>query len=350
MLAQIDFYRQHALDSFPVILKGVSHDPAMMVYLNVDGSQRNGAERELRARAHGAVRAGRRQLHREGRARGGPRLHRLAGAARARRQPGPVHLKTPVFRPQRFDNGTKTFLGKTGNFGPDDIVDIIAEQPASAKYIVRRLFAFFVYPDPSDADLKPFIDAYMSNGKSIRSVVEAMLRSDVFYSPKAYRAIVKSPVEYAVGAIKAVNGQAATSAEANGGPAARQGRWLVGAMGQTIYEPPNVAGWPGNASWLNASTMFARLNFINAITGGGAQWPAQPQRPGAGRRPLPSRPRHGGAGPGALPAAGPGRQPDAGDAPGPHRLRRRRRSCSLRRSSCAASSTSILGSPQFHLS
>jgi uncharacterized protein (DUF1800 family) len=277
MLTQIDFYRKHALDRFPDILKGVSKDPAMMVYLNVDNSARaapneNYARELMELFALGVGNFSEKDVREAARAFTGWQIPRDRGP-----NPGQFELKEPVLRPQRFDSGQKTFFGKTGNFGPDDIVDIIVEQPASAKYIVKRLFSFFVYPDPSDADLKPFIDAYMSNGKSIRSVVEAMFKSDVFYSPRAYRAIVKSPVEFAVGAIKAVNGQQRVAELTAGGGQPRLGG-VVGVMGQALYEPPNVAGWPGNAAWLNASTMFARLNFVNAITGGGPQQQGQ-QRP-----------------------------------------------------------------------
>jgi uncharacterized protein (DUF1800 family) len=108
-------------------------------------------------------------------------------------------------------------------------------------------------------------------------VVEALFKSDVFYSPRAYRAIVKSPVEFAVGAIKATNGQQrAAELTSAGGPPRLGG--VFGTMGQTLFEPPNVAGWPGNDAWLNASTLFARVNFVNAITGGA---PQQRQRPNA---------------------------------------------------------------------
>jgi uncharacterized protein (DUF1800 family) len=278
MLTQIDFYREHALDRFPDILKGVSKDPAMMIYLNVDNSFR-GAPNENYARelmelfALGVGNFSETDVREAARAFTGWQIPRERGP-----NPGQLDIKEPVFRPQRFDSSPKTFFGKTGNFGPDDIVDIVVEQPASAKYIVKRLFSFFVYPDPSDDDLKPFIEAYMNNGKSIRSVVEAMFKSDVFYSPKAYRAIVKSPVEFAVGAIKAVNGQQRVPELTVGGGQPRLGG-VVGLMGQTLYEPPNVAGWPGNASWLNASTMFARLNFVNGITGGGPQQRPRPNAP-----------------------------------------------------------------------
>ncbi len=280
MLTQIDFYRQHALDSFPVILKGVSKDPAMMVYLNLDNSTRtapneNYARELMELFALGVGNFSEKDVREAARAFTGWQIPRERGP-----NPGQFDLKDPVYRPQRADLGMKTFFGKTGNFGPDEIVDIIVDQPASAKYIVGRLFSFFVYPNPSDADLKPFTDAYNANNKSIRSVVEAMFKSDVFYSPKAYRAIVKSPVEFSVGAIKAVNGQQRVNELTNAaGGQARLGG-AVGLMGQTLLEPPNVAGWPGNGTWLNASTMFARLNFVNALTGGSPQNTPR-QRPNA---------------------------------------------------------------------
>ena len=265
MEAQVDLYRQHALDTFPAILKAVWRDRAMMTYLNIEGSERN-APNENYARelmelfALGVGNFSEKDVREAARAFTGWHVPRERGG-----REGKYFLKTPVFRPQAYDRGMKTVLGKSGNFGPDEIVDVVVAQPASAQYIVRRLFTFFVYPNPTDADLAPFIDTYTKSDRSIRATVEAMLRSDVFYSPKAYRALVKSPVEYTVGAIKAVNGQRQL-----GGTDGNQPRLggVIGQMGQTIYEPPDVAGWPGNTSWLNASTMFARINFLNTVTGG----------------------------------------------------------------------------------
>jgi uncharacterized protein (DUF1800 family) len=178
---------------------------------------------------------------------------------------GTLKIGEPVLRQPRFDGGSKTFLGKTGAYRPDDIVDIIAEQPAAAAYIVRRLFSFFVYPDPDEKALKPFVTEYDKSGGSIGAVVQSMLRSDVFYSPRAYRAIIKSPVEYAIGALKAL-GLQANAPQLVAGLGARGG--VLANMGQIPMEPPNVAGWPGNEAWLNSATMFARLNLINLVTSG----------------------------------------------------------------------------------
>jgi uncharacterized protein (DUF1800 family) len=189
---------------------------------------------------------------------------------RNRLEQNAYQLQEPVFRPARFDNGVKTFLGHTGNFRPDDIIDSIVEQPASARFITKKLFEFFIYPEPSDSDLAPFVRVYNESERSIRAVVEAMLRSDVFYSPKAYRAIVKSPIEYGIGAVKALGLQENVQSMLTVGAGPRGGGAL-GEMGQIPFEPPNVAGWPGGASWLNSATVFSRLNLINALTGGAAQ-------------------------------------------------------------------------------
>ena len=332
MLTQVDFYRKHALDRFPDILKGVSRDPAMMIYLNIDNSARaapneNYARELMELFSLGVGNFSEKDVREAARAFTGWQIPRERGP-----NPGQFDLKEPVLRPQRFDNGQKTFFGKTGNFGPDDIVDIIVEQPASAKYIVKRLFGFFVYPDPSDADLKPFIDAYMGNGKSIRSVVEAMLKSDVFYSPKAYRAIVKSPVEFAVGAIKAVNGQAARGG-ADGGRRATTARWRRRRHGPGAVRAAERCRLAGQRvlaqrfDHVRAAQLRQRDHGRRAAAAG----PAASATERAGQRGTGLdhrgaqrlRDRHDGPGAGALPAAGPGRQRVARDAPGAARLRRR---------------------------
>jgi uncharacterized protein (DUF1800 family) len=277
MVTQNEFLRANAMARFPDILKGIARDPAMMTYLDIDGSRRqapneNYARELMELFALGVGNYTEADVREAARAFTGWNVPR-------QRTDGPAFLlQEPVFRPGAYDNGTKTFLGQTGAFEPDDIVDIIVKQPASARYIVGRLFSFFVWPDPTDADLQPFLDVYEASDMRIGAVVEAMLRSDVFYSPKAYRAIVKSPVEYAVGALKAL-GLEETITQLFPQGQRNQGGGQLTAMGQTLFEPPNVAGWPGGTAWLNSATIFARLNFINAVTGGTAS--AAPQgRPG----------------------------------------------------------------------
>jgi uncharacterized protein (DUF1800 family) len=265
MVAQNELFRSYAFDSFPAILRAVSMDPAMMVYLDTSGSvqrapNENYARELMELFALGEGNYTEEDVREAARAFTGWQVQRdRAGGG----------LGDPVFREDQFDEGIKTFLGRSGRFYADDIIDIITEQQAAAAYITRRLFSFFIYEDPSDEVLAPFIDVYNANDKRIGPVVEAMLRSDVFYSPRAYRALIKSPIEYVVGAVKALGAQTVLNRHLGIQQGRRGSTGALGAMGQVPFEPPNVAGWPGGASWLNSATIFARLNFINQITSGG---------------------------------------------------------------------------------
>ncbi|HWC28491.1 MAG TPA: DUF1800 domain-containing protein [Dehalococcoidia bacterium] len=279
MIAQNEFFRANAFANFGDVLKGVTRDPAMMVYLDIAGSVRaapneNYARELMELFSLGVGNFSEQDVREAARAFTGWRIPRQRG------DNGRPTLLEPVFISRLYDNGTKIFFGQAGTFGPDEIIDIILEQPASASFIVRRLFAYFVYPDPSEADVAPFVAAYHESDGNIGAVVEAILRSEIFYSPRAYRAIVKSPVEYAVGALKAVGLEASAAPTLLGG--GRRDGGALGAMGQLPLEPPNVAGWPGGSSWLNSTTLFARLNFIHQVTSAAAtdrRSPAAAPRP-----------------------------------------------------------------------
>jgi uncharacterized protein (DUF1800 family) len=262
MVTQNELLRAHVFDRFPDILRAVSFDPAMMVYLDMNGSvarapNENYARELTELFALGEGNYSEEDVREAARA--------FTGWQVQRDRPGGSYGEA-IFRPERFDDGSKSFLGRRGNFYPDDIIDIISAQPAAGEYITRRLFSFFIYEDPSAEDLAPFIDVYEANDKRIGPVVEAMLRSDVFYSPKAYRALIKSPIEYAVGAVKALGTQNIVAQHMGIQQGRRANGGVLAAMGQVPFEPPNVAGWPGGVSWLNSATMFSRLNFINQLT------------------------------------------------------------------------------------
>lgn len=257
MVRQNEFLRRNAMGEFRELLHGISLDPAMMVYLDTDESDKsspneNYARELMELFSMGVGNFSEQDVKEASRA--------FTGWIVPRNNPRNIFsLGEPEFHPDRFDAGQKTFLGRTGSFRHNDIVDIVLEQPATARYITRRLFAFFVYPDPSEEELAPFVELYRRSGGSIRAVVESLLRSEVFYSPRAYRALAKSPVEFAVGAIKALGLQENV-------PSVLPRRALaLRNMGQTLFDPPNVAGWPGGRSWFSSSTLLARLNFLNEL-------------------------------------------------------------------------------------
>ncbi len=253
MFVQNQFLRANALGSFPDILKGISKDPAMMVWLDLE-TNRKGHANENYARelmelfSMGVGNYTEQDVRESARAFTGWVVRRKLSA------PGAYDFES-AFVPRFHDTGSKTFLGQTGNFNGDDVVDIIVKEPVSAQFITRKLFSFFVYPNPTDDELKPFVDVYTSSKYSIRAVMKAILSSDVFYSPRAYRALVKSPAELVAGTARVLG------AEVDG----RGLPQLMSLMGQQLFNPPNVAGWPGGPAWLTSGTWLARLNFANRV-------------------------------------------------------------------------------------
>ncbi len=157
--------------------------------------------------------------------------------------------------PRLHDDGSKTFLGRSGNFGGSDIVNIIFDQPAAARYFAAKLLAFFVYTDPEPELIDGVAGLLRQNKFVLAPVMATLLSSNVFYSDRAYRALVKSPVDFVIGTLRLFD---VTAVPPTALPALRR-------MTQILFYPPNVKGWPGGGTWLNSSTVLARENFANAL-------------------------------------------------------------------------------------
>jgi uncharacterized protein (DUF1800 family) len=157
--------------------------------------------------------------------------------------------------PVRHDDGTKTFLGRTGNFTGADIVQIIFTQPAAGTWFAKKLLEFFVYSDPEPALIDTVAALIRKNDFNLQPVMSTVLRSNVFYSERAYRALVKSPVEFVVGSYQ-LFGIRQSDLVALG---------ALRRMGQILFVPPNVKGWDGGAAWLNSQTLLTRENFASGL-------------------------------------------------------------------------------------
>ncbi len=162
------------------------------------------------------------------------------------------------FVPGRHYKDPVTFLGHTGPMTVDEVIRIVCAHPATGMHLARRMWSFFVYDNPSPQDLKPLANAYYQHDHSIAAMVRAMFSSSAFFSAQAYRARVKSPLEFVAGAIRALG------LETNGvGLAA-----VLNAMGQVPLDPPNVAGWPGDgasAAWMSTQAWVTRINFTDLL-------------------------------------------------------------------------------------
>jgi uncharacterized protein (DUF1800 family) len=168
-----------------------------------------------------------------------------------------------VLRPRRHDSGTKTFLGQTGNFDGTDIVHIVTHQPASALWVTSKLWSHLAYPvAPTDPIVAPLAAAYAQD-LDVTSLLRAILMHPEFTSTTAKQGLVKQPVEWVVGAARALGLNADLQSSSSAGSTTRAGRSpLAGALtllAQEPFNPPNVGGWSQNTYWLNTATSLARL-------------------------------------------------------------------------------------------
>ncbi len=166
------------------------------------------------------------------------------------------NLRVAYFFPYH-DHGIKTFFGRTGNFGYEDVIDIIFEERAAqiAQFICRKLYKEFVYAAPDETIVTQLAGIFQANNFDIAPVVRTLLKSAHFFDSQVIGARVKSPVEELVG----------FTLDAETKPA--DDLFLVlfflsAELGQFYLEPPNVAGWPGHRTWLTTSTLVNRWDFV----------------------------------------------------------------------------------------
>ncbi|HEY2146912.1 MAG TPA: DUF1800 domain-containing protein [Pirellulales bacterium] len=247
MLKQNELIRRNALGSFRTMLEEMSKDPAMMVWLDTSLSKKGQANenyaRELMELFSLGI--------------GHYTETDVREAARAftgcEIRDGKFRLNTI-----EHDSGDKTFLSKRGSWGGDDIVRICLEQEAAPRFIAGKLFRFFI-SDTIDAShdlIDPLAAQLRTSDFDLRGAVEMILRSNLFFSPEAYRSQVKSPVDFAVGIVRGLEGKVGAEPLSD----ALEGLW------QRLFSPPSVKGWNGGTQWINSNTLLLRNNLALAIT------------------------------------------------------------------------------------
>jgi uncharacterized protein (DUF1800 family) len=267
MFIQNKTLRRYALDRFDTLLVKVAQDPAMLVWLdgilNIKGNPNENFARELQ------------ELFTMGITdvvTGEPNYTEKDVKEIARCFTGysikvkrkKIYKSKFKFEPVFHDFTAKEVYGQTANFTGEDIVAIISERRATARFLVAKLFEFFVYPltesDGDRATIEKFADVYMSSDHSIKSLVRAIFVSDEFFSQRARFALIKNPLEFIVGAIRVLG------ATYSPGDASRPDFSVLTRsrqMGLELLNPRDVKGWDLNLGWLNTSNMLERYNFAN---------------------------------------------------------------------------------------
>lgn len=239
-------FRQHALGSFTELLNSISRDPAMMIWLdanlNVKGKPNENYAREVMELFTLGV--------------GNYTEKDIREVARAFTG-WHVHGDEFNFNQLQHDATRKTVLGQTGNWNGDDIARILLAQPACARFIVRKLCRWFITEtaDLPNALIEPLANELRCAHYDIAPILKIVLGSRLFFSHHAYRQRIKSPVEFSVELIR----QLGIPCRMDMASA------MMAQMGQKLFYPPNVKGWRGGKSWINAGTMLARNRLTEKI-------------------------------------------------------------------------------------
>ena len=176
------------------------------------------------------------------------------------------------YKSEDHDDGEKTFLGETGDFNGEDIIDIICRQPATARFISRHLYHFFVadeppvpqwpYEPPRDPEaIEALTQAYFDSNYDLGSMLRVLFYSDFFRSEDCRYAKVKSPAELVTGVIRLTENFDSPRREIS------DHNSQMGYMGQTLVNPPSVEGWHQGVEWIETGSLMERLNFASQQLG-----------------------------------------------------------------------------------
>ena len=239
--------RENALGNFKDMLRAVSKSPSMISFLN---NQQNRKKKPNENFAREVM-----ELFTMGR--GNYTETDIKEAARAFTGWG-FNLKGEFeFRKFQHDDDKKTVLGKTGNFDGDDVLNILLEQKQTAKYIAKKIYRYFVNDKVDDAKVEWLSNRFYQNDYDIKKLLEDIFTADWFYEEKNIGTKIKSPVELLAGIRRLLpmemeNDQAQILFQKT--------------LGQILFYPPNVAGWPGGKTWIDSSSLMLRLRIPQILS------------------------------------------------------------------------------------
>ncbi|MEO8766425.1 MAG: DUF1800 domain-containing protein [Ginsengibacter sp.] len=243
----LNIIRENALGNFGDLLREVSKSPAMLSFLN---NQQNKKQHPNENFAREVM-----ELFTMGR--GNYSENDVKEGARAFTGWGFNLQGEFIERPFQHDNSNKNFLGKTGNFNGEDIIDILLEQKQTAKFITQKIYRYIVNDTPDPAVIDLLANRFYQSGYDIKKLLLDIYNSDWFYNDKNIGTRIKSPVELLVG-IRRMIPMELEKPEVQ--------LLFERALGQILFYPPNVAGWPGGKNWIDSSALMLRLRIAQILT------------------------------------------------------------------------------------
>jgi len=269
--------RANALGNFGVLLHEVSKDPAMLIYLDGAGSRKgrpneNFAREVMELFTLGEGHYTEQDVREAARAYTGWSIDRPT--------------MSYVWRANVHDTGTKTVLSQTGDFDGDQVLDILLARPETATFVTGKLWREFVSPTPDPSQVQRVAGAFRESGYDIRVALRALLLTPAFWDARTRGTLVKSPSEFVTDTVREFD---------IGYDDPQMLAQQMRVLGQDLFRPPNVKGWPGGDAWIDSTTLLARKQLVermfrateNANAGGPAMMSPQfSARPGVQRTAL----------------------------------------------------------------
>jgi len=244
--ALLNVIRENALGNFRDLLISVSKSAAMIQFLNNNQNKKSHPNENFARELMELFTIGR----------GNYTETDVKESARAFTGWGTNLLGGFDFRPRQHDDGIKTFFGKTGNFSGEDILEILLAQKQTSVFITRKIYRFFVNDMPDEEKINVLAGQFFESGYDIRSLMISIFNSSWFYDQKNIGSQIKSPVLWLVGLRRQL-------------PMEIQNPMvqivLERLLGQVLFSPPNVAGWPGGKHWIDSSSLMLRMRLPQIV-------------------------------------------------------------------------------------
>ncbi len=249
MLDQNNLLRKYALGDFRAMVQGIARDPAMLIYLDSITNRKAHANENFARELMELFCLGEGNYSEKD-------VQELARCFTG------WEIKSKQFKFNRFqhDDGEKSILAKQGKFPDGDAIDWVLGQPSASKFIATKLFQQFIWDEPAPPEeLIGQLATTLQEGWNIGAVVKQMLASELFFSPMTMARKVRSPVDFGVGLLRSLEGAANAPQLAE----------AMQQIGQGLFYPPNVKGWDGGRTWINASTILGRANLVSQLLSDG---------------------------------------------------------------------------------
>ena len=164
-----------------------------------------------------------------------------------------------IYRPRIHDDGEKTYLGRTGDLYPEDVIETIVAQPQAARFITAKIWNYFSGQTPSPEFNGALAEVFRANGNDFKPFLRVMFRSQEFYGDDIVRNQVKSPVQWLIGSVRMLECDLPPTLVSWG---------MIRQLGQDLFAPPNVKGWDGGITWINTNTLLTRYNDAQSLVEG----------------------------------------------------------------------------------